>query len=472
MRDPGEQEGLNRADQGSALAEPVGGSVHSRGNYFKFLIPSLLGVGFFLLPVYVDGKWTIPMGVLSDGLKTQAEGVMPGVVLLIVILSLSGSFGVSIYRWRQSPLKVSAFWHSFDVTWPWLVMRALGTIVGLCIFFQWGPEWLWGERTGHVVFYDLAIPIVTIFLFAGFLLPLLTDYGLMELVGSLARRPFQFLFGLPGRSSIDCMASWMSAAVVGVLLTSQQYERGYYSAREAAVIATNFSIVSLPFCLIVAQFAGLDHMFIQYYLTVALAGVFAAIIVPRLPPLSRIADSYSAAGRQALAESNAELPFFQRGIHSALHKASVAPGLNSWFRSSVSNVTDIWFGLMPPLIFIGTAGLVIAEYTPIMYWISLPYVPLLELLQIPEAAKAAPALVVGFAEMFLPAVVATSIESELTRFVIIATSIVQLVYMSEVGVFILKSSIPLNLWQLIQIFVIRTLVTLPVVAAIAHFLVF
>ena len=144
----------------------------------------------------------------------------------------------------------------------------------------------------------------------------------------------------------------------------------------------------------------------------------------------------------------------------------------SWLKSSLANVTDIWFGLMPPLMFIATAGLVIAEYTPIMQWISLPYVPLLELLQIPEAEKAAPALVVGFAEMFLPAVVATGIESELTRFVIIATSIVQLIYMSEMGVFVLKSNIPLNLWQLALIFIVRTLVTLPVVAAIAHFIVF
>lgn len=363
-------------------------------------------------------------------------------------------------------------WHSFDVTTPWLILRILGTLFAVCIFFQWGPEWLWGPSTGHIVFYDLAIPIVTIFLFAGFLLPLLTDYGLMEMVGSLARRLFQFLFGLPGRSSIDCMASWMSAAVVGVLLTSQQYDRGFYSAREAAVISTNFSIVSLPFCLIVAQFAGLDHMFIQYYLTVAFAGVVAAMVVPRLPPLSRIPDSFAPVGKQVLDEENTDLPLFTRSLNAALGKAARAPGLKSWLRSSLANVTDIWFGLMPPLMFIATAGLVIAEYTPIMQWLSLPYVPLLELLQIPEAEKAAPALVVGFAEMFLPAVIAAGIESELTRFVVIATSIVQLIYMSEMGVFVLKSNIPLNLWQLILIFIVRTLVTLPVVAAIAHFLVF
>jgi nucleoside recognition membrane protein YjiH len=452
---------------------PDGGdSIYRARNYLKFLIPSFGGILFFLFPVYVDDRWTILMGVLADGLKDIAADIMPAVVLAIVLVSVAGTLGVSLYKRAFGQGSVAPLWRSFDVTVPWLILRLLGCVVAQCIFFQWGPEWLWGERTGHIVFYELAVPIVTLFIFAGFLLPLLTDYGLMELIGSLLQRPFQFIFGLPGRSSIDCMASWMSAAVVGVLLTSQQYSRGYYSAREAAVISTNFSIVSLPFCLIVAEFVGLEHMFIQYYLTVAVAGILAAIIVPRLPPLSRIADSYAAVGRQVLEEGNTGLPLIQRSINTALCKAAAAPGLKSWLKSAVANIADIWFGLMPPVLFIGTAGLVIVEFTPVMQWIALPVIPLLELLQVPEAAKAAPALVVGFAEMFLPAVVATGIESELTRFVIIATSIVQLIYMSEVGVFILKSSIPLNLWQLIQIFVIRTLVTLPVVAAIAHFLVF
>ncbi|MEP4149282.1 MAG: YjiH family protein [Halioglobus sp.] len=447
-------------------------SHHSVASYLKFIVPSLLGIVFFLLPVEYDGKWTIPMGVLSDGFKDLAGAALPGIVLGIVMVSLIGSLGVTIWKRVNKRSRPSNFWHSFNVTTPWLLLRIAGTVIAVCIFYELGPQWLHGDKTGKIVFYDLAIPIVSIFLFAGFLLPLLTDYGVMELVGSLARRPFQFLFGLPGRSSIDCMASWMSASVVGVLLTAQQYDRGYYSAREAAVISTNFSIVSLPFCLIVAEFARLDHMFIQYYLTVVLAGVVAAIIVPRLPPLSRIPDNYSPAGKQVLDEENVDQPLMARSLDAALKKASLAPGAYSWFKSSLANVTDIWFGLMPPLMFIATAALVMAEYTPIMQWISLPYVPLLELLQIPEAEKAAPAFVVGFAEMFLPAVIAAGIESELTRFVIIATSIVQLIYMSEMGVFVLKSNIPLNLLQLFLIFVVRTLVTLPIVAAVAHFLVF
>src|SRR5699024_7655865 len=87
-------------------------------------------------------------------------------------------------------------------------------------------------------------------------------------------------------------ASWMGSGTVGVLITTQQYEQGFYSGREAAAIATNFSIVSIAFALLVASFIGISHLFIPFYLTVLVAGLVAAVIVPRLPPLSRKANDY------------------------------------------------------------------------------------------------------------------------------------------------------------------------------------
>ena len=95
-----------------------------------------------------------------------------------------------------------------------------------------------------------------------------------------------------------------------------------------------------------------------------------------------------------------------------------------------------------------------------------------ELLQLPEATSAAPALLVGFADMFLPAVLAKDIDSELTRFVIISVSITQLIYLSDVGFLILKTRIPVNFLDLVVVFLLRTLITLPIIAAIAHWVVF
>ncbi|HEY4579137.1 MAG TPA: YjiH family protein, partial [Savagea sp.] len=97
-----------------------------------------------------------------------------------------------------------------------------------------------------------------------------------------------------------------------------------------------------------------------------------------------------------------------------------------------------------------------------------PMVYVLELLRIPEAQAAAPATIVGFIDMFMPAVLGSGIETEMTRFVIAALSLAQIIYITEMGTLILMSKLPINFWRLFIIFIERTLITLPIIALVAH----
>lgn len=444
----------------------------SRGGLLvKFLVPSLIGAITFLLPVRHDDVITIPMAIAAGWLTELLGAYMPYIVLAIVATSAMLSLWYSTRPAAQAA-SGGRLRQIFTVNRLWLAIRVIGFLTAAMIVFKIGPEIVWSEVTGRIVLYDLATALVAIFVIASFLMPLLTDYGLMELAGTLLSRAFRWAFRLPGRSCIDALASWMAAAPVGVLLTSQQFEKGNYSGREAAVIATNFSVVSVPFCVLVANTVGLAHLFIPFYLTVVFAGLVTAVILPRIPPLSRIPDDYSEVGKQL--EENLHPPegLLRSGVDAAMKKCATAPGLRQLLQTAIHNLFDIWFGLMPALVAIGTLGLIIAEKTPVFTWLSAPFVPLLNLLQVPEAAAAAPALLVGFADMFLPAVLAKSIDSEVTRFVVAGVSITQLIYMTEVGVLILKTRIPLNFFNLVQIFLLRTLITLPIIALIARWLIF
>src|SRR5690606_26294206 len=124
-----------------------------------------------------------------------------------------------------------------------------------------GPKFIWSENTGVIALYDLSSFLLVIFLFAGLFLPLLLDFGLLEFVGTLMTKIMRPLFTLPGRSAIDCLASWIGDGTIGVLLTSKQYEEGYYTKREAAVIGTTFSLVSITFSIVVLGYVELTHLF-------------------------------------------------------------------------------------------------------------------------------------------------------------------------------------------------------------------
>ncbi|MBG9449496.1 membrane protein [Cytobacillus firmus] len=442
------------------------------GEYWKFIIPSLIGSLLFLVPVKFQGDVTIGVGILASLLGKAFSEQMPAIIIFILGLSVF----LSILAKTAKPVFIldNKFLKGlFDTGKFGLTMRVLGFAVGIMTFFEIGPEFIWSRNTGGVVLYDLAPVLLTWFLFAGILLPLLVEFGLMEFIGALVQKFMRPLFTLPGRSSIDCLASWMGAGTVGVLVTTKQYDEGFYTKREAAVIATTFSIASVAFSLVVANVVGLGHLFIPFYLTVSAACVVAALIMPRIPPLSRKPDTYYEPVGQQIDETIPEgVSKVKWGWEQAIDKARNAPGPKKLLTNGIETVLDIWMGLIPLVMSLGAAALIIAEYTPAFKFISYPLIPVLEFMQLPEAGAAAQTMLVGFADMFLPAVIGSGIESELTRFVVAGLSLTQLVYMSEIGILILRSNIPLSFMDLFVIFIQRTIITLPVIVLIAHVFVF
>ncbi|KTF14861.1 YjiH family protein [Pseudoalteromonas sp. H105] len=441
--------------------------------WFTFLIPSLIGVFLFMTPVPSGEIMTIPIAVMAKGIQTAFNDFALGLIATIICITGVMSLLFSVLKPKMLT-KFRLLNHLFNVSWIWLVTRLLGTVFVLMTYYQIGPHAINSENTGLLVLKDLLPVLFSVFILAGLLLPLLLNFGLLELVGTLLTRVMRPLFGVPGRSAVNCVASWLGDGSVGILMTARQYEDKYYTQREAAVIGTTFSAVSITFCLVVIGQVKLEYLFAPFYLTVCLAGVVAAIIVPRLPPLSFKKDVFID-GKEP--DGNAELvpegkTLFKHSLDVALDKADKAPGIKGTIEEGIHNALDMVFAVLPVVMAVGTFALIIAEYTPIFQYLGMPFIPFLELLRVPEAEAAAQTIMVGFADMFIPSILAAgSIESDVTRFIIAAMSVTQLIYMSEVGALLLGSKIPVNIFELFIIFILRTLVTLPVIAFMAHWLV-
>ena len=311
--------------------------------------------------------------------------------------------------------------------------------------------------------------LFAIFLFAGFLLPFLTDFGLLEFIGALLTPVMRPIFGLPGRASIDCIASWVGDGTIGVALTNKQYEEGYYSKKEATIIATTFSAVSITFCLVVIGQVGLAHLFGPYYLTVAISGVVAAIILPKIPPLSRKADSYYIGRKKDKGENVPEgYSNISWGLKLAVETADENLNFKKFIINGSTSVLDLWLGVLPVIMAFGTMALIIVEFTPVFQWLGMPFIPLLKLLRVPYALEASQTIMVGFADMFLPSVIAATIPSEMTRFIVAALSVTQLIYLSEAGAVMLGTKMDITLLDLLIIFIERTLITLPIIVIAAY----
>jgi len=440
----------------------------SLSQWLMFAIPSLIGILLFVTPVTYGGELTIPVALLASLLKTALGDHITWVISVIVCTT--GAVTLITKLVKPKVIINQPFLNSlFNVTLLWTLTRLAGAAFIVIALNKFGPEAIWSGNTGGLVLNDLMPTLLAVFIFAGLLLPLLMNFGLLELIGTLMTKIMRPLFGLPGRSAIDCTASWLGDGSVGILMTSKQYENCYYTQREAAVIGTTFSIVSITFSLVVIAQVGLVELFVPFYLTVCLAGLVAAIIVPKLPPLSRKKDIYID-GRPHDPAHEIVPPghnVFTWGMSQALTTANQVQWLQ-FVRDGFKNAIDMVFGVLPVVMGIGTIGLMIAEYTPVFNWLGAPFVPLLELLQVPLAKEASTTMMVGFTDMFLPSILVASMDNEMTKFVVAALSLTQLIYLSEVGALLLGSKIPVSLGELFVVFILRTLVTLPVIALAAH----
>ena len=441
----------------------------SKGSFWVFLIPSLIGLFLFMAPISYQGDLTIPVAILAKSIQAVfGEYLIPIITAIVAFMSVASILSAIF---KPTFITSNSFLNGlFNPSPLWLLVRLIGGAAAFMAFFQVGPEFIWEENTGGLVLEGLLPTLFSVFIFAGLLLPLLLNFGLLELFGTLLSKVMRPIFNLPGRSAIDCMASWLGDGSVGILLTSKQYEKKFYTQREAAVVGTTFSAVSITFSLVVIAQVELEHLFLPFYAAICLAGIVAAVIIPRLPPLSMKKDTFID-GSKPHKDADA-IPAghstFSWGLELAVNKASQVKSAKSVFGEGVRNAVDMVFGVLPVVMGLGTMALVIAEYTSVFSFLGQPFIPFLELLGVPEAVAASETIVVGFADMFIPAILAASIDNEMTRFVIAAMSVTQLIYMSEVGALLLGSKIPVNILELFIIFILRTLITLPVIAGVAH----
>jgi nucleoside recognition membrane protein YjiH len=126
--------------------------------------------------------------------------------------------------------------------------------------------------------------------------------------------------------------------------------------------------------------------------------------------------------------------------------------------------------MMPAAMTVEFLALATYHHTNILQILTMPLVPVLELLGVSEAAAASPGLVIGLLDQFVPAIIAGEIDDPAASFALAGLSVTRLIFFAETAILIMRSAIPLSVRQLVMIFCIRTAIALPLLAAIAHFL--
>ncbi len=439
----------------------------------KFILMSLIGFIFFIVPISIDGESKIFMSHFVFFVTENFLDLFLLLTQVLAVITLIGTIGIKFFKGKNAFLD-----EVFDTSLINVILRILGSVLYLAVLNGWFAETSFiqlfvHEYTGGVLAGEDGL-LTTLYLtfFIGLLaLPLLTHFGAVEFLGILCSPFMKKVFKVPGFSAVDAIASFVGDGTIGIVVTDNQYQRGYYSKKEAYIIATNFSIVGIAFAASVASKLGFDDTFFLFYSSIAIVTVVIAFISARLPYKKYDDTYYNNVTPVEQTISNDETVFSQ-AFNTAVQQAEKAKYLDI-VKESFKNICNIYIGFLPIIMIVGTFSLVLAENTSIFSALDFLLVPIYQTFGFTKevALEMAPASIVGITDMYLPALFIEGSSSEAARFFIGVLSFTQLIYFSETGMILVKSKLDVNLFNVISIFVYRTILSLPLVLILVKILV-
>jgi nucleoside recognition membrane protein YjiH len=423
----------------------------------------VLGLGFFAVPVPWNGRWTVAFDIVVKELRTGFAGPVAAYCAVLIVAGAVATCLASFRRGDYPKLK------AFEAAPVLAALRVLGVPLAIMFWLGLGPAALHEKAIGGTIWGVLVLSVGLIIPIGAVALNVFISYGALELVGTLTRPLMRPLFRLPGRAALDDITSWLGSYSVGLYLTRKLVDQGRYTRREAFIIVTGFSTVSIGFVGVVCSTLELLHLFPVVFATYFVVIYLIAAIQCRVWPTTGILDEAITTHQP---EGEPEGPLLAAAWKAAIDRAKEARPLPHVAAEGFRDGLILAATILGTILAVGTGALMLAEHTPLLDWLGRPLVPVITALGIPDAELVATATVAGITEMYIPALIVQDASAP-ARFFIAVLSISQLIFFSSVGPMMLDmfSDLPIRVRDLLALFVFRTALLLPMLALVTHALV-
>ncbi len=430
--------------------------------YLKFIIPSIIAFLIFLGPITSDGQVTTFLSWLLDSVKS-AIGSENRVPVAFVICSIGAILTILSYFIKG---KISFLEKNVKTKPLWAICRILGALFLGMTLLQIGPEFIISSNTGGLMG-SMSVSVSLAVLIGGLILPFLTNFGALQFIGIFMQKIMYTLFKVPGMSCIDCLVSWVGSSGLGMYYTAKMHKSGQYTDKEAAIIITNFSLVSMPFLYVMAEMVNLGHMAYQFILTSYIICIIIAMITPRIYPLNRYKNTDLNGKEIVRSESPASKDMFSAAVAAGVNRAKTGT-ISGSLKEGVVDGLSMAVSVVPVVMALGTIALAIFEYTSILQTLAYPFGWLIQLAGIPEPFETATSITVGVVDQLLAPVIGGTLESEISRFFTAVIGTTGVLYIAQPIPIILGSSVPLRVRDIFIIYFERVILTIVLIVPFIH----
>lgn len=422
------------------------GYVQSQSNNaWRFFVFSFIGILCFFVPIEIAGTSSIIVDHVHLAIRALFGGLMPYIALIMI---LAGAI---------LPLIRKSYKNSF-ADFVIVVFKVLGAIIGVMYVFHFGPALLFKKDYGPFLFEQLMMPLSVLIPVGAVALSLLVSYGFLEFVGVFMEPVMRPIFKTPGKSAVDAVASFVGSYSLGLLITNRVYKEGLYNKREATIIATGFSTVSATFMIIVANTLGLmPHWNLYFWGTLVITFIVTAITA-WLPPIVNESTEYYN-GQEGEPEVEIVGSRLKTAYAEALKKNAATPSLAKNVWDNLRDGLEMTIAILPSILSIGFLGLILANFTPVIDWLSYIFYPFIYIFPTPDQALLAKASAISIIEMFLPSLLVAKAALS-TKFIVGVVSVSAIIFFSALVPCIMATEIKIPIWKLVVIWFLRVVLTL------------
>ncbi|MDR2589331.1 MAG: hypothetical protein LBC67_07885 [Spirochaetales bacterium] len=344
----------------------------------KFFLFSLTGITAFFVQIPVSGVRKIPI----DHITTLLYGIFAPYYQYLVL-------GFCVFALVQTFITRKTYKRS-RLDFALGLCKVTGTLIVVLLLLKAAPQAIAQKNIGPDTVVSMGRSILMIFC-AAFFLPFILNYGLIDAVGVLVKPIMRPVFRVPGLTAVVAAGTFLGNFSIGILSTNSLYKEGKLNYREAAIVVTGFSTISIGLMLLFAQLLKISEHFLFYFVSSAVVTYIVTAITLRIPPVSCLPQTYFEGRQSPIAEDAIEGGRLKRAWNVGLEIAQAAPSPVHTVGNILLSTLRVLADMVSSSMFIITLGLALNQYTPLFSWLGMIFYPIYALFGIENAGVLATA---------------------------------------------------------------------------------
>ena len=420
---------------------------------FRIVIYSTLGIIIFFIPLNINGYVNTILYHLYLFIQENYIDLMK---IYIVIMVIIGSI-LPILKHKEK---------DYDTISN--IIKCVKPISILFIFIILSKKEYRIYSDDSLLFMQAFIlKSVILFSISSIFMPLITDYGLLEIVESYFHKYTKKSLKISGKCILNIMVYLFVDVFSGMFMTNVLYKKGKLRQNEACIMVSCFSFMSIMNCFYIADELNLKSKVFTILITIFL-GILINYLVCRMWPLKDKKKSYIQ--KSSYKESNFKKDKFKNAIRQYLvnkeNKKLIYRMIEN-FKESFNIIMTI----LPNLVIIIFVGEFLINNTGLVNAISQIIYPFIEALNLPETSQISEFICVGlFNGSRCIEFINNDIEN-ISILIVFIIYIVQTISITTNVLYIDSTDIPLKKRELIIIGLEKVLITLIIISVVYYLLI-